>query len=1048
MKWLTDFSIARPWLTLFFLLLATIGMATGLKNIEIDPDVLRDLPNSMPEKQLYDRMGEIFPSKEMVFIGVEHQDLWTPDALKQLAHLTEAIEDVSVVQQVMSPTNATVVQGTVGAMVIRDAMEDLPTTPQEAEELRDFLLTQDSMRGTVISEDGEVVTLMVFLTANLEMTESNAAGLINEAMEAEKGDLVVYPAGRPMMTYFSSKTIGKETGMLTSAALVLMTILLGVLFRNFRGIVLPLGVVIASVLWTMGGMAWIGLAMTHSTEALPIMLIAIGVADGVHILQAYMTRVTQHEDKLAAVRHTMEDLRNPIIMTSVTTAIGFLALNTSGVRSIMILGALVAFGTMVALIFSMSFMPAMLALMPVPKRARQAQIREKGFPLQRLMRAWGDLLVSQKVAATGFILATVALSIYGATKVEVETSLLENLTEDHPQAVSARFINDHFAGVTSVQVIFDGGAANALKDPAFLRRIEAFETYAESIDGVGGTSSLLPMLTSMNQVLHAGDPDYKRLPNDKEVEHGFKYEFDEAGNEVETPTQKEVSGKQVLEGYFSLFEMQGRAGDLSNFMSEDYSSAKVTVFLKSDRKQVMDRIVGDLRAYMDENLRGETVEMTGMAVLMLAVNDLITVGQGMSIAVSLLLVFGVTSLMFRSPVLGLFNVIPLFVALFFNFGVMGLAGLNLNLMTMGVASMAIGVGVDFAIHFVHRYRAAFAQVGEPVEALRLTMEEAGVAIVMNMIAVAGGFLPLLLASFKGVMAMGLLISLIMAFSAFGALSILPILFVVLRPRAAESSYKAAATVLLATMLLGLGGNAYAEPGDGRAFMDKVYNRTDYSSMVGKTTLTLTSARGTDKVRVFKMASRDNDEDETDLIMRMEEPADMRGNGFLIRGRKGDDDRYIYVPALGRSNRIVGSGRGGSFMSSEFSYEDIGMPDIEEWVWTLAGETEVDGHLCAVIEAKPRDKTIEKDTGYSKVVHYVDKEILTTRKSAFFDKQGLEFKVMVVTAFTDLDGTPFATDMTMTDTASGRKSRLVMSDLVVNSEVDATWFSNRALQNGF
>ena len=1052
MKALTDFAVDRPWAALLGALVLTVLVAFGMTRLESDPDVLRDLPEDLPARQLYDRIGEMFPGKEMLFVGLAGDALWTPEGIATIDQMTRAIEDLDVVEQVISPTNASIVRGTAEGMEIHDAMEALPRDEAEVAALRERLLSQDSLRGMVVSEDGRVASMVVFLSAHLATTESKAAGKVADVIEATRGPLEVYPTGRPLISYYSSKTVGKETGMLTSAALVLMIVLLGALFRNLRGVALPLMVVVIATLWTVGLMGWLRVPFTHSLEALPIMLIAIGVADGVHIVQAYMGRAAglphapgagpDRAARVAAVKAVMDDLRNPVIMTSVTTAAGFLALNTSGVHSIMTLGLMVAFGTGVALLMSLTLVPALLGLLPVPRRALRAEVRSRGYALQRAMRAWGDMLYAHPRAASAGVLALVAVSLWGATRVQSETSLLSNLDPNDPIAVSARFVNEHFNGVTNLMVVFEG-EPGAVKDPAFLATVEAFERHARGVPGVGGTASIVPIIESMNEVLHAGDPAWHRLPRETETEQGFDYRVDEEGNEIEVPVTREVSGRELLDGYFALFEMQGRGRDLRNFVSDDLSSAKVTVFLKSDHKKDMDRIVRDLRGWMADHVHGARVEVTGMAALMLAVNDLITRGQGLSIAVSLVLVWVITALMFRSPVLGLFNVIPLFAAIFFNFGVMGLAGLDLNLMTMGVASMAIGVGVDFGIHFVHRYRHAFAETGEVHAALRRTFEEAGVAILMNMVAVAGGFLPLLLASFRGVMTMGLLISLIMAFSAFGALTILPLLFVGLRPRAVEHL-----AVLLAAGALLLGRPAHADAA-GRAFMEQVLSRGSIHSMVGTATLTLVDERGRQKVRVFKMASRDNEEGDTDLIMRMEQPPDMRGAGFLVIGHlRGDDERYVYVPALHRVNRIVGSGRGGSFMSSEFSYEDIGSPDLDDWDWTLAGETEVDGHRCKLVRATPATEQVRRDTGYGEVDYAIDAELLTTRRAEFHDKAGQPFKTLVAERIEEVGGVPFATSLKMTDLASGRWSRLEMSDLVVNQPVEDAWFTRRALQQGF
>ena len=1060
-KWTCDTSIRHPWLALLAMLLLTVAMSTGLKNLEVDPDVLRDLPDDMPEKVLYDRIGELFPSKEMIFVGLEHPDLWSPETLQQVEQLTTAVVDLTVVQQVVSPTNATVVVGTDVGMEIRDAADPFPTTTAEAQAFRDFLTEQDALSGLVVSEDGAVAAMMIFLEANLQTTEAKAAGQVLEALETTLASIAVqpdttaltmYPAGRPVTTWISSKTIGKETGMLTSSALLLMIVLLGALFVNFRGIFLPIGVVVGATLWTMGGMGWVGLAMTHSTEALPIMLIAIGVADGVHIVQAYMIRVRSMERR-AAVIATMDDLRWPVIMTSVTSAAGFLALNTSGVRSIMILGGLTAFGIFVALLFSLSFVPALLVLLPTPKRSRVKQEAPKASVLQRLLMAWGDLLVRHKGVATAGILLLVGLSIWGATKVQVETSVNENFPKDNPIRIAGEFFNDHFAGVSNLQVVFEG-EPGTVKDPEFLALVQEFQAWAETQDQVGGSSSIVPMITSMNRVMHAGDPAYDRLPAATETEQGIDYQLDEDGNEIEVPITRTVAGAEVISGYFSLLEMSGKPGDLANFVTDDLGSAKVTVFLQSDRKKDLDRIVAGVRGWLDEHEAsggsGAQVEMTGMAVLMLAVNDLITKGQSISILVSLLLVFILTSVQFRSGSLGLINTLPLFVALFFNFGLMGLFGLDINLMTMGVASMAIGVGVDYGIHFVHRYREDFATHGEPVAALRGTMGEAGVAIFMNALAVAGGFLVLLLASFQGVKTMGLLISLIMAFSALGALTILPLIFTGLRPRAAERLGKGVIVGLVLLVLLpALAQPVLAADGDGRTFMEGVLNRSSFDDMQGQSTLTITSASGTTKVRTFAMASRDNAEGENDMILYMQEPADMRGNAFLVLGHaESEDERWIYIPALHRANKIVGSGRKGNFMSSDFTYDDIGSPDLDEWTWTLGATSEVDGHACQEVIATPASDKIMKDTGLSKVHWFIDTELKTTRKAEFYDRQGALARRMVVEKIDMFGEVPFATDMLMTDIGSGRTSRMTMSELQVDMGVEDGWFTKRALQNGF
>jgi hypothetical protein len=751
-----------------------------MRFLSTDTDVTRDLPQRIAAKALYDRIDKLFPSKEMVIVGVEGADLFSVDSIARLQRLTRRLEALDEVQSVMSPTNARIISAVDGGMQVREAAEPLPTTPEAAAAFKQSLLSQPLLVGALVTADAQAMAMLVFIKAGVR--EANAA----EKIRARAGDpatsegLRLHVTGRPTATYWSKVLMGRDMGMLSTAALGIVVLLLLVTFRSARGVLLPVSVVVTSVIWVLGLMGWAGIPITHSTEVMPILLVAIGVADGIHIVKGFYSRAHGARDAQAAVRATMADLNRPVVLTSVTTVAGFLSLATSGVESITWLGVLTSFGVLAALLFSLTFIPAVLCVLPLPS-PRSAEKGSHFALLEGLAARYGALLVRRRVAIAVGVLVVIALAGLGATRVPVEMSNLANYRPEHPFRQATEAVNRHFKSATNLLVVVEGGRPDAIKDPAVLAKMDALETWLRAQPHVGSVQSMVGPLKQMHRVMHGDTPDQYRLPRASETERGREI-VDENGVEVEKEITFEVPGQELVAQYLALYEMSGKPGDFANAVTYDYATARMTVFLDSDRASVLTATHDDLRRFLDQNFGELRAELTGMAELMRAVNNLVVTGQAWSILSSLLLVLLLTAILFRSPVMGVFCTLPLFFSLFLNFGFMGLSGIALNIMTMSTSSIAVGVGVDYAIHFVHRFEADRRGGLSYGEAAIATLRSSGVAILVNAATVALGFLALFFSEFGGVSDMGLLISLTMGTSAFAALTIVPVLLVLLHPR--------------------------------------------------------------------------------------------------------------------------------------------------------------------------------------------------------------------------------------------------------------------------
>ena len=770
-RWVLD----HPWLTIISILVVTVFLGYSIRNIKVDPDITSSLPQNIPEKRLYDRMNEIFPSKDMVMIAIEADSLFSPKTIATIFEITRQLEDLPDVYSVISPTNVRIISGTEEGLDVREILSEPPKTREEIEKYRYTLFHSDLPIENLISKDGRMAGIMVFLKNTVK--PEDAAEEVMQFVDSLKTDLKVYVTGKPVLTVYMGRGIARDMGLLFPLVIVLIIVILWLSFRSWRGILLPLGVVIIANIWTVGLMALLGVPISHSTNLLPILLASIAVADGIHILHRYYDSVRPNRSAKEIVLGVMEELNMPVMLTSVTTAFGFLALNTSRVGSVGDLGEFTAIGVLAAMVFSMTFIPASLSLMRLPKRVIQ---REHNPVLRRIFAAYGRFVVEKKAYLMGFILLVILWSVAGFPQIHVENNTINYLPKGHPARVAYEEVNRHFAGTTFLTVMVECDEPDGIKDPRVLREMAALEEFLRKQPHVGATLSIADFIRRMNKVMHADDPAYDRIPADTVVEHGTEW-VQENGRWVEKPVTFKVPGKELIAQYLQLYEMSSKPEDLANMVNYNYQVARINAFIDTESSNVLRDLDHKVRAYIRKNFHSAKVELTGTSELFLAINDLIVTGQFRSILVSLLLVTLVTSLAFWSVRIGVLNAIPLFFAMVFNFGFMGWAKIDLNIVTMLTSSIAIGVGVDYAVHFIHRYRWLLRNMDED-DAVRHTMVEAGVPIVINAVTVGLGFAILMLSTFISVRYMGLLITLAMFTSCFGAISILPTIFVIFKPK--------------------------------------------------------------------------------------------------------------------------------------------------------------------------------------------------------------------------------------------------------------------------
>jgi len=480
-----------------------------------------------------------------------------------------------------------------------------------------------------------------------------------------------------------------------------------------------------------------------------VMLIAIGVADGIHLyshLFQYLRRFPGATPR-QAVDDMLKEMWKPVVMTSVTTAVGFISLLTSQVYPIKYFGVFTAFGVMSAMVLSLVLIPAGLLAFGLP-RVRPGKTDEREGAASFAAR-FTDLLLKYRYLTLGATVVVVAVSLYGMTRVWINSSFLEKFEQDSEIVLTDKFINAHFGGTSTLNVILDAKTEGAFKDPRILRQVDSLQQdVVNSLEVVGNSFSLVDYLKRMNKVMHADSEEYNAVPPSREL----------------------------VTQYLLLYEMSGDPENLWKVVNYAYNKANVTFQLKSDNSRAINEVLAVLEKHRPA-LQAGGVEMhfAGSGYKGLVFTDLILKGQIASLLLSLVIVVLLLSLMFRSLAVGLVGSVPIIITALISFGLMGLLNIPLSTTTALLSSIAVGIGIDYAVHFLDRNRAYAATAGSRIEAGRATMAHSGRAIVFNAVVVIAGFLVLLFSVFPPNWALGALVSLNMFTSFLGTVTVMYLL---------------------------------------------------------------------------------------------------------------------------------------------------------------------------------------------------------------------------------------------------------------------------------
>lgn len=571
-----------------------------------------------------------------------------------------------------------------------------------------------------------------------------------------------YLAGRPVIEVSSGLFALKDMVVMVPAIIGVMAFVLLLMFRSMRGVLLPLGALGIAIIWTLGLMAAVDVPMYTISTMLPVILVAVCIGYGVHIMSVYydVTLANPHRPGAEIVRDVVRTLGTPLIMTSVTTGIGFLTFLFADMPPFRMFGVFSMIGIMFAWLVMITLLPAMLAILKPRvanyyEKRRAMRVYENQGRLSWMLSRAARLIDANKRVTIAVLGVLLLVTVAGSTQLFINSSWLSDFRKDSDVYKSTAMLNDKFSGTVFLNIVIEANEQDAFKDPQLLSKMEAMQAYLDKIEYVGDTLSVVDYLKSMNKSLHSADPNYLKIPSTRE---------------------------EIAE-YLFLFSVSGRPEQLNQVVDLDYKTGLISVTIKTDYTRPLKHIIDEVNQYVAREFTGVDVKinLSGSANNSFIWADLLIGSQASSIIFSKVAIFIVASLVMMSIIFGVFVVVPITLSTVFVAGVAGLLKIPLDVSTALAAGIAIGVGVDYAIHYVYRYKIEREQK-DHIAATVETMRTTGRTIVLNAIVVIAGFGVLFLSEFPPHIKLGYFVAAYMVVSCIVTLVAMPVLTSYYKPK--------------------------------------------------------------------------------------------------------------------------------------------------------------------------------------------------------------------------------------------------------------------------
>ena len=712
---LTAFSVDHPWLVIAIVAVITLGFAIQFPKITIDTDPKNMLPATSDVRVYNDSVERDFSlHKDTIALGIVNKNgVFNQATLEKVARITDEILKLKgiVTRDVTSFTTVDDVMSTGDSITVKPLMSEIPKTQQEIDAFKKSIYENPLIVDRLISKDGTTTAIYIPLEPGANGKE--IADRVKDIVAKEKGDEQYYVAGDPVARDTFGAEMFKQMGFFSPIAGMVMMIVLYILFGNFGLISSVMAVAMISVIWSMGLLIGLGYPVHIMSSMIPVFLMAIAT-DSIHIFNEFYFRFRETRDKKQAVLDTMKVVGQPVKYTALATAAGFGVLAIMHIIPVKVFGIFIAFGTIVIRLMSFSLIPAAMMLVSeknilkaaggedekenlAPEcfyqgRAARPRFKHSGTSILKKLGAIGAHKSTTTVTVGIIVLIFAAI---GISRINVNNNMVKWFKKGSDVRKSDRIINEKLGGTALGYIVAASEEDDFIKKPETMRYIESLQRDLEKLPNVGKTFSVVDYVKRINRVFNNNVPAFDRVPDTKEA----------------------------IAQYLFMFSMSAKPSDLDNVVDYPFRKANIWIQLKTWDANAMQDVIDRVKAYTAQYpLSGAQFKPAGAAYFNLVWNNEVLYDMLKGFILALIIVFVILVFNFRSFKWALIAYMPLLFTIAVIYGAVGFMGKDFDMPISVLSCLSLGMAVDFAIHFISRFRRRIGEKSE-VEKMRSLEDE-------------------------------------------------------------------------------------------------------------------------------------------------------------------------------------------------------------------------------------------------------------------------------------------------------------------------------------
>ncbi|HIP39479.1 MAG TPA: RND family transporter [Desulfocapsa sulfexigens] len=713
-NWIGDMVVRYRWFLIFAFISFAILSASGMRFLVFSNDSRMFFSKENPQLQALEALERTYTKVENVLyiIAPKSGNIFERETLAAIEFLTQEAWKLPFSSRIDSLSNYQHTKASEDDLVVADLIEDAgDLSDEEIAEIKEIALDQPLLVNSLIDKKGSVTAININIIkpddGSYNIDKVNAAALqLEQVMKDKYPSLDIYLTGGVMIDAAFGEAPAKDMRNLIP---IMFTLLLFLIVISLRSILATTGTLLVIIFSTMTGLGlagWLGILLTPASANAPVIILTLAVADSIHILVTIFHQMRKGTSKNKAIRESIRINLQPVLITSVSTAIGFLTMNFSDAPPFRDLGNIVAMGVMAALIYSVFFMPALMAVLPI-------RVQQNEGEQHKILAAIAEFVIKYRSPIFWSMITMIVLTSSGISKIYLNDEFIKYFDHSYPFRIASDFSAEHLAGLEIIDWDLNSGEEGGINEPKYLQAVDDFANWFREQPEVRHVYTITDIMKRLNQNMHGDDPSWYRLPEERDL----------------------------AAQYLLLYEMNLPFGlDLNNRINIDKSSTRMTVSTPNiGTAGVLD------------------LEQRGREWLQLHSPKLTTYGSGLSIIfsyiskrnirsmlkgsiIALVLISLIMILALRDLKLGLLSLAPNLSPAFMAFGVWGIFVGQVGLAVSVMIAMTLGIVVDDTVHFLAKYQRGRKEHGmNPEDSVRYAFNTVGTAIWVTTIALVGGF---------------------------------------------------------------------------------------------------------------------------------------------------------------------------------------------------------------------------------------------------------------------------------------------------------------------